>query len=169
MVHKKYIKKNGKIYGPYYYKSKRVGDKVISEYVGETKPREISRKNLIIGGFTLLALVFLMLVFLLINSGVFTGKSISDLGEGNSIKNIVSMTGDVINSGAIDSLETSDFSTQDSGEFSQSIRNFKNWVIVTFRMNGEVGEYSYSNSLSQEELDSLIERDKALWLEKISS
>lgn len=34
MTYKKYIKKNGKIYGPYIYHSKRVDGKVISEYYG---------------------------------------------------------------------------------------------------------------------------------------
>jgi hypothetical protein len=37
MVYKKYIKKDGKLYGPYTYESKRVDGKVISEYHGPTK------------------------------------------------------------------------------------------------------------------------------------
>jgi hypothetical protein len=37
MVYKKYIKRNGKVYGPYIYHSKRVGDKVVSEYRGGLK------------------------------------------------------------------------------------------------------------------------------------
>jgi len=35
MVYKKFITKGGKVYGPYTYHSKRVGDKVISEYHGK--------------------------------------------------------------------------------------------------------------------------------------
>jgi len=34
MAYKKYITKNGKIYGPYIYHSRRVNGKVISEYRG---------------------------------------------------------------------------------------------------------------------------------------
>lgn len=36
MVHKRFIKKNGKIYGPYFYKSVRVGNKVKNIYIGST-------------------------------------------------------------------------------------------------------------------------------------
>ncbi|MEK6840527.1 MAG: hypothetical protein AABX79_01080 [Nanoarchaeota archaeon] len=37
MAYEKYIKKDGKIYGPYLYQSKRVDGKVISEYHGQKK------------------------------------------------------------------------------------------------------------------------------------
>ncbi|MFH1637743.1 MAG: putative Ig domain-containing protein, partial [Candidatus Woesearchaeota archaeon] len=37
MVHKRYIKKNGKIYGPYYYKTVRDKGKVRSIYLGQSK------------------------------------------------------------------------------------------------------------------------------------
>jgi len=37
MAYEKYIKKNGKLYGPYIYHSKRVDGKVITEYYGQKK------------------------------------------------------------------------------------------------------------------------------------
>lgn len=37
MAYKKYIKRNGKLYGPYIYHSRRVNGKVMSEYRGVTK------------------------------------------------------------------------------------------------------------------------------------
>ena len=37
MSYEKYIKKDGKLYGPYLYESKRVDGKVISEYHGQKK------------------------------------------------------------------------------------------------------------------------------------
>ena len=37
MAYKKYIERNGKIYGPYYYESKRVNGKVVSNYHGVKK------------------------------------------------------------------------------------------------------------------------------------
>ncbi len=50
MAYKKYIKKNGKLYGPYTYHSKRVDGKVISEYHGKNeslfKRPEIPKINL---------------------------------------------------------------------------------------------------------------------------
>jgi hypothetical protein len=162
MVHKKYIKKNGKIYGPYYYKSKRVGDKVISEYVGENKKNEIPRKAIIIGGLITLVIVFFFLVMLALNSNLFTGNATSN-NEKESLSNTDTLTGKTIDEKTLNKLSTN------TEEFSQSVRSFKNWIIVRFSMNGEIGEYSYSNSLSQEELESLIEKDKAIWLEKISN
>lgn len=41
-MHKKYIRKNGKTFGPYLYESKRVGDKVTTNYVGKNR-REFKR------------------------------------------------------------------------------------------------------------------------------
>lgn len=35
MVYKKYIKRDGKLYGPYIYKSVREGNKVITKYIGQ--------------------------------------------------------------------------------------------------------------------------------------
>ncbi len=44
VVHKKYIRKNGKTFGPYLYESKRVGDKVTTNYVGKKDaPHELNR------------------------------------------------------------------------------------------------------------------------------
>ena len=37
MVYKKYIKRDGKLYGPYIYESKRVDGKVVSEYHGSKR------------------------------------------------------------------------------------------------------------------------------------
>jgi hypothetical protein len=42
MVYKKYIKRDGKIFGPYYYKSKKKDGKVITEYVG-TSAKQIKK------------------------------------------------------------------------------------------------------------------------------
>ena len=43
MVYKKYIKKDGKLYGPYYYHSRRVDGKVISEYHGPEKKADYKK------------------------------------------------------------------------------------------------------------------------------
>ena len=42
MVYKKYIKRGGKIYGPYLYKSIKKGGKVITEYLGVHQTKELS-------------------------------------------------------------------------------------------------------------------------------
>ncbi|NCN52031.1 hypothetical protein GW931_03390 [archaeon] len=162
MVYKKYITKNGRVYGPYYYKSKRVGNKVISEYVGESKDQKITRKKTILVGISLLVVLSLILL-LLVSSGIFTGKVVSDFRGENSIQNTVPFAGNPIDTNKLK------FQAQNLDGVTQSIRNFKNWVIVTFKKGSEVGEYSYINTLSEAELETLIERDRALWLTKISS
>jgi hypothetical protein len=40
MAYKKYIQRNGKLYGPYLYESKRVDGKVVSEYHGSEEPKQ---------------------------------------------------------------------------------------------------------------------------------
>lgn len=167
MVHEKYIKKNGKVYGPYYYKSKRVGDKVISEYVGEKKERKkIPKKVLLSIVFSMAAIVLFLLIFFSIQSGIFSGKVVSDFNdnsfdEGNAVQSPI--TGNAVKT------DTLDIPDVVQGDFIESSRIFKSWIIVTFKLGSESIEYSYSNSLSQAELDFLIERDRALWLDKISN
>jgi len=54
MVHKKYTWKGGKRYGPYLYENKRVGEKIVSTYLGKTKEKRIK--------FLLLYSVFVLIV-----------------------------------------------------------------------------------------------------------
>ena len=44
MVYKKYIKRGGKLYGPYYYESERVDGRVITKYV--EKPSSLNKLDL---------------------------------------------------------------------------------------------------------------------------
>jgi hypothetical protein len=79
MAYKKYIEKNGKIYGPYVYHSKRVDGKVISEYHGIKKDEKKYRKKLII---TIGTILFLFLVFWIIFfSYQFSGRVILNIEE----------------------------------------------------------------------------------------
>lgn len=55
MVYKKYIKRNGKLYGPYIYHSRRVNGKVISEYQGTG--RKIDYKKFI---FIFFGVIFIL-------------------------------------------------------------------------------------------------------------
>jgi len=162
MVHKKYIKRNGKVYGPYYYKSKRVGDKVVSEYVGEKEVKKITKRKTIIVGASLVVVLFLFLLISL-NSGIFSGKAVEKLKNQNFVQNVNSVPQNISNAGELNT-ESKNFEG-----VSESVRNFKNWIIVTFKKGDNVAEYSYSNTLSKAELESLIERDKAIFLQKISN
>jgi hypothetical protein len=70
MVYKKYIKKDGKLYGPYIYQSKRVDGKVISEYCGPGKKDNKTLIFSLIGLFIFVGLILLFLIF----KGNFTGN-----------------------------------------------------------------------------------------------
>ena len=157
MPYEKYIKKNGKVYGPYYYKSKRVGDKVISEYIGEKAVKKPVPKKFLTFAitFAIVLVVAALIIFSLI-SGFFSGKTVSE-----SETFVAPITGEVVNT------ETITVPDIDEGEFKQTSRVYKNWIIVTFQMGNLKEEYSYSNTLSQENLNILIERDKEAWLDKI--
>ena len=72
MAYKRYIKKNGKIYGPYVYHSHRKDGKVVSKYLGKSssvktkKQKNIQFKFFLIG---LVGLILLLSIILLINIG----------------------------------------------------------------------------------------------------
>ena len=89
MAYKKYIKRDGKVFGPYYYESYRdKNGKVRKKYVGVTDPKiprvnhfSISRikvNKLFIGGVILGILI--LAVFLFYNFS-FTGRSILDIQD----------------------------------------------------------------------------------------
>ena len=56
MVHKRYIKRGGKVYGPYLYNSKRINGKVKNEYLGIDKTGEWKKAGLMISFFVVLLL-----------------------------------------------------------------------------------------------------------------
>ena len=85
MAYKKYIKKNGKLYGPYTYHSRRIDGKVVSEYHGKNEnnfsfksPKIISR-NLVLAliGAFLLIMISLFVYNVSINN--LTGNVALDL------------------------------------------------------------------------------------------
>ena len=45
MVYKRYIKRGGKVYGPYIYHSRKENGKVISEYLGKAETKKIKYKK----------------------------------------------------------------------------------------------------------------------------
>jgi len=93
MAYKKYIKKNGRIYGPYLYHSRRVDDKVISEYYGHQNKRDYKK--------IILSISFILLVFIAIYGFIylrpyFSGKAIFNLDatyqEGESLDGILKLS-----------------------------------------------------------------------------
>jgi hypothetical protein len=87
MAYKKYIQRNGKLYGPYIYESKRVDGKVVSEYHGSEEPKKTKgikvhnyKKTLFLflGAFILVVLVFFIFSFNP-SKNKFTGGVISEV------------------------------------------------------------------------------------------
>ncbi len=80
MAYKKYIKKDGKIYGPYIYHSKRVDGKVVTEYKGTTK---LDAKKVLLFMGIFIALVFVGFAgYVFVNNfekGSITGFSVLNL------------------------------------------------------------------------------------------
>lgn len=77
MAYEKFIKKDGKIYGPYIYHSKRVDGRVVSEYHGSGKQNNYSKFFILAAGvFILVAVLYLLAPEK--NLGI-TGKTILDL------------------------------------------------------------------------------------------
>ena len=68
MAYKKYIQKNGKLYGPYIYHSKRVDGKVISEYRGSK--RDFNYKTFLFISAGVVLLIALLLFFVFSNNGI---------------------------------------------------------------------------------------------------
>jgi len=166
MVYKKYIKKNGKIYGPYNYQSKRVDGKVVSEYVGPKSKSHHLNKLYIFLTIAALAVIIFVFLFFTLRSNL-SGNIVSDITDvfkgDNSQNQIVEDT-----TPSTTSEKTEIPKTLNDGTFQQTARNYKDWIIVTFKMGNYEIEYSYNNALSKDELNSLIEKDKSNWLNSIS-
>lgn len=62
MAYKRYIKKNGKLYGPYTYHSKKENGKVISKYLGKSKPKKNYNQIIFLGAIFLFIFVSLFFV-----------------------------------------------------------------------------------------------------------
>ena len=86
MVYKKYIKKNGKFYGPYIYNSRRVNGKVISEYQGTGK-KDYRKFVFFIFGILLLAIS----IFVIIDSrGKISGNVVANNQISFNPENVIS-------------------------------------------------------------------------------
>jgi ABC-type dipeptide/oligopeptide/nickel transport system permease component len=165
MVYKKYIKKNGKIYGPYDYQSKRVDGKVISEYVGSKNKTPSLKKIYLFLTAIILVAVLLIYLFFIIKPN--TGNIVSNIADNFKKQEIQQESNiDPAKLASQEKIET--LKNLGDSVVQQTARNYKDWIIVTFKVGDYVIEYSYSNTLTKDELNSLIEKDKENWLNKIS-
>ena len=63
MVHKKYIKKGGKVFGPYLYETKRVNGKVVTNYIGKAEENKLNLSKITIIFPYILVFLFLIGLF----------------------------------------------------------------------------------------------------------
>jgi len=125
MAYKKYIKKGGKIYGPYIYHSRRIDGKVISEYRG---PEIVSYKKIFLAVFGVIFLAALIFI-LIFSEREITGKAVLDLDadyeEGQPLSGKLKM-----------SLQEGEFLPVDSK--------------IIFENNGNIFQYNLSEVVSEE-------------------
>ncbi|MDO8517292.1 MAG: hypothetical protein Q7S33_04150, partial [Nanoarchaeota archaeon] len=87
MVYKRYIKRGDKIFGPYFYNSRKENGKVVSDYVG--KPQEVAKKsfniskNFVVGLLVCFAFISLF-SFSFFYSSV-TGRAIFDFSSSSNL------------------------------------------------------------------------------------
>lgn len=94
MAYKKYIKRGGKVYGPYIYHSKRVNGKVVSEYRGVHSDKIDYKKFLWIGLGILVLAVLVFGIYALGNriSGQATFDFKVDYKEGEAIDGVLKLS-----------------------------------------------------------------------------
>jgi cysteine-rich repeat protein len=85
-VHKKYIKKNGKVFGPYYYETKRVDGRVVTTYVGPVNKNE---NKLFWRIFVIVLIMGLLWLFFVMPSFVNEEVSLDKILEGSKIGRIL--------------------------------------------------------------------------------
>ncbi len=160
MVHKRYIKRNGKIYGPYAYHSRRVGGKVISEYRGKDLC-SVNKKN----RFDYLFFVFILATFL------FTGFSLIDNSDSFTFfsdldfDSIKTMTGFVV-SEEIDVTENkSETQTEipDEEIVEEVIEIIPNETIISDQM--ELDEVSSNDSQTNETNETILDIEENITVE----
>jgi hypothetical protein len=93
MVYKKFIKRNGKLYGPYIYHSKRVDGRVVSEYRGAKDFSSYKKFVWIFFGFAFL--ILMAYGFSTMNKGI-SGMAVFDIDanyiEGKSLDGVLSFS-----------------------------------------------------------------------------
>lgn len=128
MAYEKYIKKDGKIYGPYLYQSKRVDGKVVSEYHGQKK---INYKK---------AILILPFIFLVVLGAYLISNSQKKL-TGNAVLNLNAnyQEGQMLNGNLKLSV--------DSGELIPADSN------VVFQNGGQTYQYALQNVVSDQAIN----------------
>ena len=85
MVYKKYIRREGKVFGPYYYHNRKVDGKVVTDYIG--KEKDVGEEKSFISDFKKSNLLLILgFIFLVVFGAIFlnffsTGKAVLNMDE----------------------------------------------------------------------------------------
>ncbi|HII15884.1 MAG TPA: hypothetical protein HA362_06245 [Nanoarchaeota archaeon] len=85
MVHKRFVRRGNKVYGPYLYNSKRVGNKVVNEYLGIDKSGRWKKIGIITAIFAILLLGIVYAEYGIMSgssSGAASNLTVWDQGSG---------------------------------------------------------------------------------------
>ncbi|MCD4666742.1 hypothetical protein K8R47_02955 [archaeon] len=96
MVHKRYIKRDGKVYGPYFYKSVRSKDgKVKNIYLGDNykEKNDVVQKNHLFTPLLLVTLMFVMFGYFIVIP--FTGFDILEIGNDTLLNEEIKQDGEI--------------------------------------------------------------------------
>jgi|TARA_B100000315_G_C14537489_1_gene569191 hypothetical protein len=181
MAYKKYIERDGKMYGPYIYHSKRVDGKVVSQYKGTRKGFEfnLGSKNLKVL-LVVLAIFLLIGVFYVIYNGEFeiTGDVVSNI-EPEKI-NLINELDYKLNP----NLDLNNFPTglkltnkerdileREIGDLSIEIERavVKNgFLTVRYGLGDYWVEFNYEENIGKDALNKAMVEDRIKWLKDLS-
>ena len=172
MAYEKFIKKDGKLYGPYIYHSKRVDGKVVSEYHGQKK---FDLRFLWIVPIVFLAAFGIYLIWQNGNSP--TGYSVLDLNA--DYKGAGSILNETQNKTKIPQIIIQEIELTE-GERAALIKEFRdlsvkqeeklrnNIIIVRYEIGEYWIEHSYPSNLNNETLYEFMKADKTKWLKDLA-
>ncbi len=166
MAYKKYIMKNGKLYGPYLYESKRINGKVVSQYHGTGKEKINLKKYAFVLVIVFLSIGFIYGIFSFqkrITSNVILGKE-----ESNELNNVTETN--YIKSSETLTEEENQTLEQNFGDISmkRTASRFNDRIIIRYVFGEKWIEYSYDGNLSENELEVISEKDRIKWLKDIA-
>lgn len=150
MVHKRYVKRGNKIYGPYLYNSKRVNGKVKNEYLGIDKTGEWRKAGILASVF-----ILVLIGIALADYGIFSGSS---SGTTSSLTVWDQGSGGIDNSSWFSNCSSYTYTHCDSGKSASDAivlfyANYSNSTVgpimgncsIRFNYTGTYGSFSEMN------------------------
>ncbi|MEX0932971.1 MAG: hypothetical protein WDZ77_02640 [Candidatus Pacearchaeota archaeon] len=180
MAYKKYIKRDGKIYGPYIYHSKRVDGKVISEYKGSKGlGLSLNFKNL---KFLLIFLGMFAIIGTLYGTYAFGGITSNAISSSHAEEFLEAQETTLHKEETSTIQKRSSFSPDLTYEERKALENKfgdlsieveKSFVkpgffAIKYEIDGYWVEFNYAENLGKLELEKVIEEDRIKWLKDLS-